>query len=352
MEDSRRVYVEIGDPDRAAFEAARRCRDLGRASDELVALAFYDPDASWVQEQCLRLIAEERASEQARYIAVICLDHLLRIHEYLDFDRVLAVIDELQEDPSEWVRGAVQTFLRRYAEFQPLRAYLPLPEPDREAYLEAMRHSDRHAALRTLLALSRDEDTVSFAEKECYRLAADDDDETRRVAAVALRNAFVTADRLDFRRANPLIRNLRLDPVLEKPLRSLTNLIELRTDVDGYTPSVEPDREELTKALDRGDAGTVGVQLTALALEDGSWRWVQDVCLRLLHDRDPRVRVLAVRSLENLVYFRGVLDKDAAVAVLHDLEADEALAEPLQSFFAVLEDAYRTTEPSPEPPQS
>lgn len=337
MEDKDRVYVEVGEPDRAAFEAARVSRDQLRMSDELVALAFHDPDAAWVQEQCLRLIEEEDASEQARYVAMVCLDHLLRIHDSLDFDRVLPVIHDIQDDASESVRGAVHTFVRRAAEYLPFRAYLPLPEPDQSAYVALRESADRHAALGMLLALSRDDDTARFAETECRQLLQNDDDESRRVAAVGLKNVFVITDRLDFARVNPLIRGLRRDPVLAEPLASLAGSVTQRLDVDGYSPWVEPDRDELTSALDRGDAAVVGAQLTALTLEDASWRWVQDVCLRLLHDRDPRVRVVAVRSLEHLAYFRRVLDRDAVVPVLRDVRSSEELAEPIEEFFAALE---------------
>lgn len=337
MEDSDRVYVPVGEPDRAAFEAARVSLDQMRVADELVALAFHDPDATWVQEQCLRLIGEEDASEQARYIAVVCLDHLLRIHHCLDFDRVLPVIHGIQDDVSESVRGAVQAFLRRAEEYLPFKAYLPLPEPDQSAYRTLRGSTDRHALLRMLLALSRDEDSARFAESECCGLLEDDDEEARRVALIGLRNVFVVTDRLDFARVNPLVRKVRRDPVLVEPLTSLVRSVTYRLDVGGYSPWVEPDREKLTSAFDRADVDSVGAQLTALALEDPSWRWVQDVCLRLLRGRDPRVRILAVRNLENLVYFRRVLDRDAVVPVLRELRSDEALIEPIEDFFSALE---------------
>lgn len=336
MDAKDRGYVAIGDPDRAAFESARASRDEARISDELVALAFYDPDPTWVLKQCLRLI-EEDGAEQARYIAVLCIDHLLRIHHYVDFDRVLPVIDDLQDDASEFVRGAVQTFLRRAVEYLPFRAYLPLPEPDQSAYVALRRSSDRHAVLRMLLALSRDEDTARFAEVECCRLVESDEDEARRVAVIGLRNVLVITDRLEFARVNPLIRRLRRDPVLMEALESLVRSVTQRLDIDGYSPWVEPDREKLSSALDRGDVGGVGAQLTALTLEDASWRWAQDLCLRLLHDRDPRVRVLAVRNLENLVYFRGVLDREAVVPVLRELRSEDELTEPIEDVFAALE---------------
>jgi hypothetical protein len=71
----------------------------------LVNTAFYDPDWRWVQEKCLGFARSDIAA--VRRIAVTCLGHVARIHQKLDLEIVLPVLDELSHDPEVRVEDAL-----------------------------------------------------------------------------------------------------------------------------------------------------------------------------------------------------------------------------------------------------
>ncbi|HEX6445408.1 MAG TPA: hypothetical protein VF053_09995 [Streptosporangiales bacterium] len=327
------------DDTREAYLAARLRHDVPTISRRLVELALNDPDWRWVQGECLRLLDEESTDERCRYIAVLCLEHVLRVHGVLDFREVLPRVNALADDPDEMVRGAVESFLDVYRGFEPMQDYLPRPTPDPDEFLRAREEGRTTDMLRQLLSLARDEAMWGLAETWSLELLDDPEPETRRVAVLALSEVQGCRGRIDFGRVLPRLRALRERGEAPRELERIAEVLCPPIDIDGYSPWVEPNREQLLNALECDDAGTAGVQLTALALEDESWRWVQDVCLRLVHDRDPRIRVLAVKTLDNLLYFRGELDRDAVVPTMRELESDEALAEPVRGFFRTFQDA-------------
>lgn len=332
------VYEPVGPPDRSALLRARAEHDDTAITKELLALVFGDPDWAWVQDQCLALLAEHPSSEQCRYIAVLCLGHLATFHREIDYDKVLSVLTTLREDPSPRVRERVEIFFEELAPIQPILPYLPPAVPDIAEFERARREHDVSALCRQLVAMWCGESGWQRLEERCLDLLTYPDAEVRRIATAYLTRLTTSDEHLPFETILPALRSAREDESLRDLLDKFADSLAAKVDVDGYSPWVEPDRNELGRALDDGDAGAVGIQLTALALEDPSWRWVQEVCVRLLHDRDPRVRVSAVRSLENLLFFRGRLDQDDVVPVLRELDPDEALAEPLRDFFTTLED--------------
>lgn len=354
------AYEPVGPPDRSALLRARVDHDDTAITKALLALVFGDPDRAWVQDQCLELIAEHSSSEQCRYIAVLCLGHLVTFHHEIDYDKVLPVLTALGEDPSPRVRERVEIFFEELAPIEPMLPYLPPTVPDTAEFARARREQDVSTLCRQLTAMWRKDPNWRWVEERCVDLVSYPDAEVRRVATACLINLTHSHRHSPLERILPALRRARKDDSLHGLLDEFAGSFVAKVDVDGYSPWIEPDRGELDRALDSGDAGAVGVQLTALALEDPSWRWVQDVCLRLLHDRDPRVRVSVVRSLENLVFFRSRLDQDDVVPVLREHESDEALAEPLRDFFTTLEEASlsepgRAIAPSdadrsPEPP--
>lgn len=73
----------------------------------LVALAFYNPDWKWVQDQCLIFINHKDIDIQK--LAAICLGHLARIHSTLEKEKVLPVLMEKLNDKE--MAGTVQDAL-------------------------------------------------------------------------------------------------------------------------------------------------------------------------------------------------------------------------------------------------
>jgi hypothetical protein len=63
----------------------------------LLSLALYDSDWRWVQDQCLRLLAD--SDEEVVATAILGLGHLARLHQRLDLDRVLPALKTLQAEP-------------------------------------------------------------------------------------------------------------------------------------------------------------------------------------------------------------------------------------------------------------
>jgi hypothetical protein len=90
-------YEEPEAMDRRTAELALRGSDSAAISRALLAVALHDPDWTWVQEHCLRLLSA--ADPDVRGLAATCLGHLARIHGTLDLDRVEPKLRELRKDP-------------------------------------------------------------------------------------------------------------------------------------------------------------------------------------------------------------------------------------------------------------
>ena len=71
--------------------------DSRKRKDALLSLALYDSDWRWVQDQCLRLLAD--SEEDVVATAILGLGHLARLHQRLDLDQVLPRLKTLQADP-------------------------------------------------------------------------------------------------------------------------------------------------------------------------------------------------------------------------------------------------------------
>jgi hypothetical protein len=329
------IYVPVGEPDREAFLRAFRADDGNAVAEQLIALAFHDPDWRWVQERCLQLVTHE--DPHRRYIGVLCLEYILRTRGELEFERVLPTLGGLAHDDDQSVRDAVASFRACYREFEPIVDYLPLPEPDLDSFESCQERNDLWGVRRQLLALAGDERLSTWVTNRCLELLSGTDLESQRIAVVALRGVVHPDTRFDARSVLPALRRYRARVGATRELDDLAEDLSLPVGVEGYSPWRVPSRDALTAAHEKGDTLGVTTHLAGLALEDPSWRWVQDVCLRLVHDRDPRVRVAAVTSLGNLLHFRGQLDRDEVVQVLRDVESDEALADPLRDFFLELD---------------
>jgi hypothetical protein len=65
----------------------------------VISLASDDPDPEFVQELCLKLLAEAEVGYALRATAVLGFSHVARIHGRIDLDTVLPVLYTLQDDP-------------------------------------------------------------------------------------------------------------------------------------------------------------------------------------------------------------------------------------------------------------
>ena len=71
--------------------------DARKRVHALLSLALYNSDWRWVQDQCLRLLAD--SEEDIVATAILGLGHLARLHQRLDLDQVLPRLKTLQADP-------------------------------------------------------------------------------------------------------------------------------------------------------------------------------------------------------------------------------------------------------------
>jgi hypothetical protein len=66
--------------------------------------------------------------------------------------------------------------------------------------------------------------------------------------------------------------------------------------------------------------------ILSLALYDPDWKFVQDLCLELLHDSDVAVVATAILALGHLGRIHGHLELDRVVPELDALKSNDALA--------------------------
>lgn len=64
----------------------------------LLGAAYYVDDWRWVQTWCLSFLGN--SSEDVRRVAVVCLEHIARIHGKLDEDVVISALTPLKGDPN------------------------------------------------------------------------------------------------------------------------------------------------------------------------------------------------------------------------------------------------------------
>ena len=72
--------------------------DANQIASALVDIAFHDRDWRWVQNKCLGFARD--GNPGVRQVAITCLGHVARIHQTLDLETVLPVLDELAGDPA------------------------------------------------------------------------------------------------------------------------------------------------------------------------------------------------------------------------------------------------------------
>ena len=93
---------------------------LAGSTDEicsaLVAMAFYDEDWKWSQDQCLRFL--EHPEWEIRAVAATCLGHIARIHSRLDKELVEQLLKKHMSD--EKIAGYIDNALDDINWFIPL----------------------------------------------------------------------------------------------------------------------------------------------------------------------------------------------------------------------------------------
>ena len=107
------------------LERQLRSDDPGAIQKALIVAAYHDPDWHWVQSECSRL--SHHPNDEVRYVTVICLSHLARIHRQLDEASAEEMLTRLASDPAEDVTGTIpdvrgdfKVFLgRHYLNFAP-----------------------------------------------------------------------------------------------------------------------------------------------------------------------------------------------------------------------------------------
>ena len=80
---------------------------------------------------------------------------------------------------------------------------------------------------------------------------------------------------------------------------------------------VAPISKELAlKAFASGDPDRISNALLAIALHDGDWQWVQDICLQFLDDNDLDISALAATCLGHVARIHGQIDKTRVINAL------------------------------------
>ena len=94
----------------ASGDTLQRCQAL-------VALAFYEADWHWVQELNLALLLDEHEALEVRGLAATCLGHVARIHQKLDKNRVIGILNTFLPHPD--LGGRVEDALSDIRIFMP-----------------------------------------------------------------------------------------------------------------------------------------------------------------------------------------------------------------------------------------
>jgi hypothetical protein len=110
-----RAFDDVRPMDRQAAAAALASDDTTHICHALIAVALYEADWRWVQEQCLTLLASTEAEISG--LAATCLGHLARIHGQLDRARVIRALQERRSDPH--ISGRIGDALDDIAMFVP-----------------------------------------------------------------------------------------------------------------------------------------------------------------------------------------------------------------------------------------
>ena len=99
------IYHSVEPISRTEAERIFAGSDEHAICNALVSVAFYDPDWKWVQDQCLEFINTPGIAPGIRSLAATCLGHVARIHETIDWDRVVPLLESLVNEPGMGTAG-------------------------------------------------------------------------------------------------------------------------------------------------------------------------------------------------------------------------------------------------------
>jgi hypothetical protein len=93
--------------------------DAKEISGALIGLALNELELPWIQDRVIELL--DHSDARVRASAIISVGHLVRLHGSIDEERVLPILERLNEDPeaSDYVENAlddIQMFLHRPGE--------------------------------------------------------------------------------------------------------------------------------------------------------------------------------------------------------------------------------------------
>ena len=63
----------------------------------LIGAVYHDPDWKWLQEKCVQFSNHD--DSEVAGLAVTCFGHIARIHQKLDVDRVIRILNKLRNNP-------------------------------------------------------------------------------------------------------------------------------------------------------------------------------------------------------------------------------------------------------------
>jgi hypothetical protein len=100
-------YGKVTPMSRAEAEVALSSGSPDAINRALLSLAYHDNDWHWVQDTCIKFT--NYPDPQVSGLAVTCLGHLARIHQVLDTEKVLPILQKLRCDPK--IAGRVEDAL-------------------------------------------------------------------------------------------------------------------------------------------------------------------------------------------------------------------------------------------------
>ncbi|HEV2482493.1 MAG TPA: hypothetical protein VGS79_22670 [Puia sp.] len=108
-----REYKQVHPVDKHSAEQAFASSDVEKICDAMVAVAFYEQDWKWAQDECLGFFKNENSDISG--LAATCLGHIARVHRKLEKEKVIAVLRSRLEDAE--IAGRIEDALDDIEQF-------------------------------------------------------------------------------------------------------------------------------------------------------------------------------------------------------------------------------------------
>ena len=89
-------FHDVQPIDHKTAEIALKSHDPQEVCHALIRVTYYDPDYRWVQDQCINFFNND--NPDIKRLAIICIGHLARIHNKIDLELVLPLLQNLKKD--------------------------------------------------------------------------------------------------------------------------------------------------------------------------------------------------------------------------------------------------------------